>query len=381
MSGKWQVLLIALLCAGVVSAEEMVAYVDQPTTVTTACIKNSQMRSNATASITIWYENGTIAVPSTASTPSGNGSFSFTHVFTQIGAYSTREVCDFNGVLADGSTLIRVKKPTFGNVQVIAQGVAQAELNTTIVSEWLVLLPNATGAANSTIVVQGGDCSVTGTSVVPSVTVQGDAVRATFIADPVDGFTEGANYPVVCNLTLSAGLQVNGVKSFVFINREVSFWQALLQLIGISQQTQATVNETLSITNQTLTIVQALNGTGSNTTGAQIYEQYPVVWVAQTNFYPGDTSPVVVLATLGSSDVQNATCAVTIYDSNTSAILETQDMTPVNGQYIYNWTVPEYADGNYPAKVNCTGGSFGTAKISKLQDIYVNGQVYMGAWS
>jgi hypothetical protein len=86
---------------------------------------------------------------------------------------------------------------------------------------------------------------------------------------------------------------------------------------------------------------------------------------------------VVVLATLGSADVQNATCQVTIYDQNTSSMLVTQEMMPVNGQYVYNWTVPTYADGHYPVKVNCTGGSFGEAKISKLEDVYVNGQVFM----
>ena len=383
---RWQLLVIGLLCISGAFAEEMQAYVDQPTTITTACIRNAQMRSNATATITIWFANDTLIVAQTNETSSGNGTFSFTYTFTQIGTYNTRETCDFGGILADGSTVIHVEKPTLGNMQVISQGVPQVDLGSVAKADWQLLLLNTTNAtSNSSIQVTGGACQVVDIANVPltvpiNVTTTADRMTATFMANTTNGFVEGSNYEVDCNITLSDNMYVNGVKSYVYVNSRQSFLQYLLQLIGLGQQTQSTVNQTLNITNQTLAIVQNLNLTGGGQTGAQIYEQFPDVWLAQTNLYPGYTTPLVAVATLGSTDVSNATCYVTIYDQAAAVLVNTQAMTSTGGKYLYNWSVPNGSDGHYPVKINCTSGAFGTAKITKLQDVYVNGQVFMQTW-
>ena len=96
---KWQLLVIALVCVGGVFAEEMQAFVDQPTTITTACIRNSQLRSSANASIIIYDSLGGVVVPQVQMSAAGNGTFVFTYVFTEMGSYNTRETCDFDGCL------------------------------------------------------------------------------------------------------------------------------------------------------------------------------------------------------------------------------------------------------------------------------------------
>ena len=110
------IVVMVLITLGSAFGEEMQAYVDQPTSVVTACIRNSQLRSTATATIRIYDSSYNLIVSETNMTPTGNGSFIFTHVFTSIGTYNTRETCDFSGILADGSTSINVQKPGFGNM-------------------------------------------------------------------------------------------------------------------------------------------------------------------------------------------------------------------------------------------------------------------------
>ena len=106
--------MVIVVMSNVVVAEAVVAFVDSPYTITTACIRNGQLRANASAYITIYDSSGAVIVPQTNETPSGNGTFSFIYTFTVVGGYSTKETCDFLDFLADGSTQINVFKPSFG---------------------------------------------------------------------------------------------------------------------------------------------------------------------------------------------------------------------------------------------------------------------------
>jgi hypothetical protein len=260
--------IMAILSASVVLAEQMDAFVGQSTSLSTACIRNSQLRGDANATIIIYYANGTVLVSKTNMTHSGNGTLQFTYTFNEIGSYTTRETCDFGDYLADGSTLITVMKPGFGSMQVIAQGTAQVALGATAVSEWLVLLPNSTNQTASNLTVTGGVCGVemlngTALNATVNVVTSVDKLTATTVTDSANGFTEGTNYQMLCNMTLTNGLYVNGIKNYVYINEHVSFLQYILQLLGLAQSTSATANQTLNITNQTLQIVQGLNLTGT----------------------------------------------------------------------------------------------------------------------
>ena len=182
--------------------------------------------------------------------------------------------------LADGSTQINVVKPSFGSMQVIAQGVSTVSLNETAKSEWLLLLPNSTNVSSSSIHVIGGVCEVSGmdgsiiNATISTVTTN-DKMTATFQSDPAFGFEEGANYQILCNISLTQGLFVNGVKNFIYVNPQKTYWQwlidAIAQLLGIAQQTSATVNETLSISNQTLQLVKAMNSSGISSVGIRAW--------------------------------------------------------------------------------------------------------------
>jgi len=100
--------IIMFLSINVVIAEEMIGYTNQPTTITTACIRNFQMRATANASIIIYDAVGGILVPKVDMNKTGNGTSIYTYNFTTIGSYSTRETCDFGDYLADGSTAITI---------------------------------------------------------------------------------------------------------------------------------------------------------------------------------------------------------------------------------------------------------------------------------
>ena len=370
--------IVCLLVFGSVAAEQMDAYVDQPTTVITACIRNSQLRDSATATIEVFNENGSIVVPKTSMVSAGNGTFSFTYTFTDIGGFSTREICDFGGLLADGSTMINVMKPSFGSMQVIAQGVSQVDIGKDAVSEWLLLLPNSTNTTTSSLRVLGGSCGVSdingsATNASILVTVADDKMTALFNADPVAGFVEGSSYQVLCNINLSQGMHVNGVKNYVYINPHVSFIQYLLQLIGLAQTTSENVNQTLSISNQTLQIVSALNITGNPT---MIYEQIPMLKSGSVSAWEGVPMVSTAKLVVGSTNIVDAVCTVQI--ENGGVVVLTVNATYDEGTelYSYNWTPSGV--GSYLTRWDCTGGgNLTTRVVYEVASINVNGGVQM----
>ena len=371
---RFVLILVALLLAvSCVAAEQMEAYVAQPTTIATACIRNSQMRSNVNATITIFNENGSVLVGPVAEVPAGNGTFSYTYTFNDLGSYTTRETCDFGGLLADGSTLITVVKPGFGNMQVIAQGVAQVGMGATAVSEWLILLPNATNTTQSALAVTGGACLVqtlNGTALNATVNAVTTASKltSTVVVDTATGFQEGTNYQVLCNITLTNGLYVNGVKNYVYVNEHVSVVQYLLQLLGFAQRQEVTANQTLSITNQTLQIVSALNNTGIPT---QVYEQLPSLKTpGGLTAWEGVPLTLSTKVLLGSSNVGNAVCSLTLREMVSGSSATYSATYDVSQQvYLYNWTPGSV--GVYDARWNCTGGALNVTKVYDASSVQV----------
>ena len=369
---KWVLwLMMGLLSVGVVASEEMQAVVGQPTTLSTACIRNNEMQESANASITVFDSSGNTVVPKTNMTPAGNGTFVLIYTFTAIGGYNTRETCDFGGgVTADGSTLVTVMNPTFGSMQVIAQGVNQVDLNKSVTAEWLLLLPNSTNVSVSTIQVTSGVCGVSnvngsGTSASVTVVATDALLRATFRADPVDGFFEGENYEVLCNISLSQGLSVKGVKNFVYVTPRLSYLQFLSslvnsigQMLGIVQQIDRNVNETLRVANQTLQIVAALNVSSAN----QVYGYTPQLLVPGVQTLAGDSVLIKSKLTMGSSVVSDAVCMMSIQDQGTDV---REGALPVfdagDAAYVYNWTTS--VKGYFSIFENCTGGSLGSAVV------------------
>jgi hypothetical protein len=374
-----------LLFAGIGLAEDMQVYVDEPTTIVTACIRNSQMRENVNVTITLFDSNGTMLVTAN-STSAGDGTFSYTYIFTQVGSYSTKETCDFGDYLADGSTSINVIKPTFGNVQVIAQGIKETEINKTVRAEWLVLLPNSTNSSQSAVVMTNGSCGVSdinGTSISVDVgeIVKDNILSVNFRSDPAYGFLEDTNYEIICNLTLSQGLMVNGVKNYFYVNPHMSYWQFLGsiftsvgQILGIVEQTSAKLNATYDISNQTLQIVSNMNLTST-------VESVPILMIFRAQTW--EDTPVGVMSILrsGSSAIADANCSINIINQQDSQYVVTQGAVANigNGTYLYNWT-SSLDLGYYSIEESCSGGSLdsavygsSTAEVVSGSDMYVVG--------
>lgn len=307
-------LLMVLATIAGAMAENMDAYVDEPTTIVTNCIRNGELRSDANASISIFNSSGALLAYANM-TRVGNGSNTYTYIFTDLGYYYTKETCGFSdSLLADGSTSINVVVPGFGNVQVIAQGVAEVDINKTAVSEWMLILPNSTGAINSTFVVSAGSCGVAALngSYLPttlSTLVSNSGLSTSFVANSSEGFAEGNNYQVLCNLTLSEGLVVNGIKNFIYINPHMTYLEwlgsiitSLAQILGIVQSTQSLVNETLDISNQTLQIVETLSLGNITYTGSgnvsDLSENLTKVWQRVNDTYNALTANVTLNVTV-----------------------------------------------------------------------------------
>jgi len=353
-------LMMAILMASYVFADEMQSYVDQPTSIVTACIRNSQMRTNVNVTVKIYDSIGTLLVAGN-STSMGNGTFEYIYTFDKIGAYSTKETCDFGDYLADGSTSINVVKPSFGNIQVIAQSVDEVSLNKTARSEWLLLLPNSTNSSQSAIVVTGGVCGVyalNGTELAVSMTTTttSDHLATEFVADPAYGFAEDENYEIVCNLTLSQGLMVNGVKNFLYVNPHMTYWQFIVDIFSSLAGIQDVTNQTLSISNQTLQIVTSLNNTGITST-----IQEPKLLIPSIKMWIGSQALIRLKLVQGSDIISDASCNLTMFSSmeDTKLIDNQPTIYAAEGEYLYNWTA-NVDVGEYPLYGICAGGALNT---------------------
>jgi hypothetical protein len=283
---RFLLLMVFLFCMAEVSALQ--GYVDQPTTVVTSCIRNGQLRDGLNVTIIVYWPNGTVLVPATLETPLGNGTYGYTYTFTKDGTYSTRETCDFNGTLADGSSQIDIVHLMFGSVQVLAQSIGEVYINRTVNSDWLFILPNQTGAENgSSVQVSGGYCAVINVSSLnetlldsilnaSAMTVGFDAssLKVSFNANTDYGFTETNNYEIVCNVNMSDGMHVNGLRNYFYVNPHQTYLQwlgsiitSIAQLLGIVQANQVYINQTFNMTNQTWSLLAAINASGITSTG------------------------------------------------------------------------------------------------------------------
>jgi len=398
------IIVLLLLSISIVSADELQGFIDQPTTISTVCIRNSQIRTNVTVTVRIYNEQGVMVAGPVNSTPGGNGTFSTSFVFAAVGKYATKETCDFGDYLADGSTAINVIKPMFGTMQVMAQSIAQVSLNKTAKAEWLLLLPNSTGAANSSISVANGSCtvySINGTllSVSPDTIVSGDKLTTFFRTDPAYGFAEDENFEINCNIALTGGLSVTGVKNYLYVNPHLTYFQFLGQILsdigqvlGIVQQSQATINQTLSITNQTLQIVTNLNTTSGGSTEILantqniltiINESYTIS-LSGTDYMSGDNGRVFLKLVKNDVALDDQVCMLSIHNpasvtNATSYFVYNALMRAIgtDGLYYYDFTAPD-AEGIYMVSARCFVGQ-NTQVFLPTSDVLVQGAVVSGS--
>jgi hypothetical protein len=105
-----------------------------------------------------------------------------------------------------------------------------------------------------------------------------------------------------------------------------------------------------------------------------MYEQLPTMQSGEIGAWDGYPVKISTKVLLGSASVDDATCAVNIYDS-VGAIVLTQDATYASGLYSLNWT-PE-SIGLYIARWNCTGGALSSKVVYDVSSISVNSGVMM----
>jgi hypothetical protein len=141
------VVIMVLACA-LAFAENIEAPPNADTTITTSCFRNAELQANTTANITIFKSNGNIEVAETAMANNGNGTHSFTHNFTTIGGYYTKEACNFGDIIADASTTINVFETTTCDLSGLFEINQTTQAHTTILQDiWSYL----TGFLNNTI--------------------------------------------------------------------------------------------------------------------------------------------------------------------------------------------------------------------------------------
>ena len=130
------------------------------------------------------------------------------------------------------------------------------------------------------------------------------------------------------------------------------------QMLGIVQQIDRNVNETLRVANQTLQIVAALNVSSAN----QVYGYTPQLLVPGVQTLAGDSVLIKSKLTMGSSVVSDAVCMMSIQDQGTDV---REGALPVfdagDAAYVYNWTTS--VKGYFSIFENCTGGSLGSAVV------------------
>jgi hypothetical protein len=111
---------------------------------------------------------------------------------------------------------------------------------------------------------------------------------------------------------------------------------------------------------------------------SEIYEGTPELTIVQSQYFT--TSPANILAQLrrGSTMVTDASCSVTTYYPNGTKFIDTQSMSYLgeNGLYNYSWT-PDFIVGGYPTTVNCSGGGLGALTIQSIGSLTVNDGVRM----
>jgi len=121
---------VFLLVIGMSFAEEITSYPNVPTSIVTACIRNGQLISNATANITIYDDLGSKLVDNVVMSSNVDGKFYYNYNFNSLGWYSTKETCKFDNFLSDGSTKIHIIETTlFQNIINDLNNVMQMQTN------------------------------------------------------------------------------------------------------------------------------------------------------------------------------------------------------------------------------------------------------------
>lgn len=112
-------------------------------------------------------------------------------------------------------------------------------------------------------------------------------------------------------------------------------------------------------------------------TPTQIYEGIPELEIVDGDYY-GSVVRVVSSLSVGSNEVSNAQCNVTIYNDTMGKVVDDDGMFYIGegGLYQYNWSSGEA--GRYTVRSTCYGGSLGTKTAFTTGGLDVRRDV--GAW-
>lgn len=151
-----------------------------------------------------------------------------------------------------------VQPPTRENFQVLPQGVSETALNSYVVNEWKIL-------SLATPVVSSYGCELTNSSdlssqLIPPLQTTYDTpnqiLRTTWYSNS-SIFLERKNYEVSCFM-VATGINITDIKQFVYMNADKSildyillFVQKIAQIIGLLEQNQGLLNQSLQNQNQT----------------------------------------------------------------------------------------------------------------------------------
>lgn len=263
-----------------------------------------------------------------------------------------------------------LKRPfKLADIDIIPMGVAEAEENTRVENMWTFVsqteIPDITNGSCQIKKLVNINESPAHTIINSSeLNVEYDVAtdytyfKVYWMANTsVTDFEEGYNYEVDCSGYLGE-LEMSGFSQFVYINRERSLWQQIgdfityfLQIIGLLEENQALINESIvignetrDIANQTLNLVQGLGGSVS---------VQPQDIVA----YTGQNLTVMSALTVGTTPDDAADCKLKVYYPNATVWINEQNMTALGADGLYKTDVlfPEVT-GNYQAISSCTGG-------------------------
>jgi len=262
-----------------------------------------------------------------------------------------------------------LKRPfKLSDISIVPQGVSEAESGTRIENTWNIISPSGVPPLTNvscevqrlTNITDAGHelMNISLLNVEYDLASDNSYIKVYWDVNESAGIVEGFNYELECSGYIGE-LYLNKFSQFVYVNRAKSLWENIadfisyfLQIIGLLEDNQALINESIiignetrDIANQTLNIVQGLGGAVS---------VQPQDIVA----YTGQNLTVMAALTVGVLPDDAADCKLRVYYPNATIWISEQNMTSIGADGLYKTNVlfPEVT-GNYQAISSCTGGS------------------------
>jgi len=110
----------------------------------------------------------------------------------------------------------------------------------------------------------------------------------------------------------------------------------------------------------------------------EVYEGTPEIVLLESQYHSLIENNIMTQLRIGSNEVDDATCDVTVYYPNGTKSINAAAMSYFgeNGFYNYSWT-PGWEMGSHPAHVHCQGGKLGTKEIETAGSLFVTQGVNM----